>query len=337
MVRGTEAARLCGIAVDHGTRVLSINDPIDTADENWEEDVISACRDHVGHNAHTSKRIKFKLMNRFKKYGGAIPREVYGYHVPDDAKTYDDWQKDPEATPIIREAMRRLRETLNCSSVADWLNSQGIPVGPYCRRENWDGSMVRRFFTNPVLKGMPGRGFKHTIKHHETGRRIAVKNPNGPVYREFPHLAHVDADEFDALKAALEASNARYKRTPLAGDDPLLYRPRKRTAFPGQHARCWYCGRQFTWGGNGMAGNLMCAGARESRCWNSLGFSGEMARLQVVNAITERLCRIDGFENQFVEMIKGASNDLVRIVAAMGRSSANEERLKAEQQNLKTR
>ena len=73
LVRGTEAARLCGIAVDHGTRVIAPNDCIDTADASWEEDVISACRDHVGHNAHTSKRLKHKLMNRFEKFGGATP------------------------------------------------------------------------------------------------------------------------------------------------------------------------------------------------------------------------------------------------------------------------
>ena len=60
LVRGTEASRLIGIAVDFGTRMVSPNDCIDTNDEGWEEDVISACRDHVGHNAHTSKRLKKK-------------------------------------------------------------------------------------------------------------------------------------------------------------------------------------------------------------------------------------------------------------------------------------
>ena len=102
MVRGTEASRLCGIAVDHGTRVLAPNDCIDTAEDSWEEDVISACRDHVGHNAHTSKRLKHKLMNRFKKFGGATPCEIYGYVKPAGARTYDDWQKDPAATEVYR-------------------------------------------------------------------------------------------------------------------------------------------------------------------------------------------------------------------------------------------
>src|SRR5262249_866111 len=69
LVRGTEALRLCGLAVDAGTRVLAPNDCIDTFEGSWEEDAIAACRDHVGHNAHTSKRIKHKKMNRFKKMG----------------------------------------------------------------------------------------------------------------------------------------------------------------------------------------------------------------------------------------------------------------------------
>jgi hypothetical protein len=66
LVRGVEVVRLCGIAVDFRTRVMAANDRIDTV-ESWEEDMIAACRDHVGHQEHTSKRLKHKLMNRFVK------------------------------------------------------------------------------------------------------------------------------------------------------------------------------------------------------------------------------------------------------------------------------
>src|SRR5262249_43671259 len=130
MVRGTEAARLCGIAVDHGTRVIAPNDCIDTPDPTWEEDVISPYRDHVGHNAHTSKRLKQKLMNRFQRYGGAPALPIFGYVKPEGAKTYDDWVKDPEATPVYQEWFQRLRHDQNCSRVADWLNARGVPTGP---------------------------------------------------------------------------------------------------------------------------------------------------------------------------------------------------------------
>jgi len=407
MVRGTAAVALCGLAVDHGTRVLAPNDCIDTAEDNWEEDVIGACRDHVGHQSHTSKRIKHKKMNRFVKFGGATPCEIFGYikldggfdlrlmpsvsdvsGIPTEGKnliiaavvdnglyfrifngdgtmivntdekrltkqarpiealrklleslwarheltsretgrvitavtsivghtsegdiTYDDWRKDPEAEPIYKEWFRMLRETLNYSAVADLLNAKAVPTGPYCRKKKWDGYMVRRITANSLLKGMPGRGYMHTIKHHETGRRISVKNPNGPKYREYPHLAFVDPVEFDELNALLDAKNKGMGRKPSNGNDPRWRVPRKRTRFPGQHASCWYCGSQCVWGGNGRTHSLMCNGSREYRCWNSMAFDGPLAVEKIVAAITAELSRLEGFEDQFRELIEKARRE----------------------------
>jgi len=317
LIRGTEAVRLCGIAVDHGTRVIAPNDCIDTADGSWEEDVISACRDHVGHNAHTSKRLKHKLMNRFIKYGGATAREPFGYVKPPGAKTYEDWLKDESAEAPIAEGRRRLLATLNCSAVADWFNGQQVPVGKYCRRATWTGAMVRRLYRNPILKGQPARGHKHTIKHHETGRRISVPNPKGPVFVEFPHLAFFAADEFDELDQVLLKKNAKHRRPASNGADPRYRVPRKRTRFPGQHARCWYCGRQYVWGANGMSGNLMCSGSREWRCWNSIGFSGALATHRVLAAIKDELYRLDGIDAQFEEMVRLAGLNDTRGLAEL--------------------
>ncbi len=186
IVRGTEAAWLCGLAVDHGTRAIASNDCIDTAGASGEEEVISACRDHVGHNAHSSKRLKQKLMNRFEKLGAATLLPFYGYIKPEDARTYDDWRKDPAATPIYEGWFRRLLADPNCTAVADWLNATGVRLGPYARRKTWDG-MVRRLTRNPLLKGTAGRGFKRTVKHNESGRRISVKKPDGPRFRDCSH------------------------------------------------------------------------------------------------------------------------------------------------------
>jgi hypothetical protein len=309
LVRGTEAARLCGIAVDHGTRVLAPNDCIDTAEDTWEEDVIAACRDHVGHNAHTSKRLKHKLMNRFLKFGGATRVEIFGYLKPPGARTYDDWQKDPGATPIYQEWFRRLGESGNCSAVADWLNQLGVAPGKYCRRPNWNGAMVRRLTRNPLLKGRPGRGFRYTVKHHETGRRVSVKNPQGPQFRDYPALAHVDPTLWDEVNALLDNKNSRYRRRPVGGEDPLARVPRKRTRFPGQHACCWYCGRHCVWGGNGQTENLMCCGAREWVCWNSVGFRGARVACKLVEAVTAELYTLDGFDDQFRDLVRQAGRE----------------------------
>lgn len=158
LVRGSEAVRLLGIAVDHGTRVIVPNDCIDTAEDAWEQDALQACAEHVGHNAHTSKRLKFKLMNRFVKFGGATARPIYGYIVPAYAATYNHWRKDPQTTQFIQEGARLLKQTRNCSEVADWFNQKGVPTGPYCRRQAWDGKMVRRFYSNSLLRACRAAG-----------------------------------------------------------------------------------------------------------------------------------------------------------------------------------
>ena len=187
---------------------------------------------------------------------------VYGYIKPEGAKTYDDWLRDDTATPNIQEGLRRLKLTLNYTAVADWFNEQGVPVGKYCGRKNrklktWSGAMVKRYFSNPLLKGQPGRGFRHTIKHHGTGRRISVPNPDGPFFKDYPHLMHVEPSEFDEVNALLRAKNGKYRHAETNGHDPLWRVSRKRTIFPAQHACCWYCGEIFVWGGNGVAENLM--------------------------------------------------------------------------------
>jgi hypothetical protein len=74
MIRGAYAVRLFGIAVDHGVRVLSPNDDIDTADPNWEEDVMAACRDHVSQSARRrGRRCRRRRSGRWRAGGAGDP------------------------------------------------------------------------------------------------------------------------------------------------------------------------------------------------------------------------------------------------------------------------
>ncbi|MCE9554687.1 MAG: recombinase family protein [Planctomycetes bacterium] len=309
LIRGAEAVRLLGVGVDHGVRCISPNDGIDTNKPTWEEDALAACSDHVRHCAHTSLRLKHKLMNRWIKAGKTSARPIHGIIVPKGATCYDDWQLDEAANENIVAAAKLLHETLDCTATADWLNQKGVPVGPHCRRTNWNGAMVRRYFCNRLLSGRPSRGTMHTIKNHESGRRGSVKNPKGPQYLCYPHLKHLEPEFQDGLIALLAAANAKYKRPNRNGADPRLGVRRKSTRFPGQHSQCWYCQRQTVWGGNGITGNLMCNGAREYHCWNSIGFSGELATRRLVEVVTTQLYRLDGFDDQYRELVQAAVND----------------------------
>jgi len=303
LVRGAEAVRLCGVAVDHGVRVLSPNDCIDTAEDTWEEDVLDACKEHVGHNAHTSRRLKHKLMNRFKKYGGAVALEPAGYVKAPGAKTYHDWIRNENATPTIREGAQILRETLNCAAVADWFNQRGFPTGKHCRRKTWNGPMVRRYYANPILKGFPSRGKRHTVKHHESGRRISVPNPNGPNFHPCPHLAHLDEASFDDLNARLTAANGSRRRKKVDGQDPLLRRPRKRTRFPGQMMYCGICGHLLVYGGHGQNDHLMCRGAHDYRCWNAVTADGPLSARKIAAAVQAEIESLPDFDEAFLTMV----------------------------------
>ena len=350
VVRGAEAVRLLGVGVDHGTRCISPNDCVDTIEPTWEEDALSACRDHVGHNAHTSRRLKQKLMNRFKKFGGAPAHPVAGYVVPPDAKTYHDWRRDDAATPVIAEGFRILGQTLNGEAAAEYFNAvpwnggTGFPPGPYCRRRGsggatvpasrWDGGKALRFYRNRILGGAPGRGHRHTIKLHESGRRISVPNPGGACYIDCPHLAHVDLAEQDALIARLKVRNANLGRKPVNGIDPLARSSRKDSRFPSGPARCWYCGRRCVWGANGVVGGLMCSGSREWACWNSIGFDGALATRAVLDRLSTVLHGLEGFDTQFLDLVRLARQGPCDLQQRRDKLRLDEARLALERENV---
>jgi hypothetical protein len=183
-----------------------------------------------------------------------------------------------------------------------------MPLGKYARAERWDGHSVKRFYENPILKGFPWRGSRHTVKHNETGRRISVRNPKGPTYYQCPHLAHVDPARFDRVNALLREKNKNHARKPIDGTDLRWRVPRKRTRFPGQFATCWYCGRDFVWGGNGVKNDLMGSGARGWECWNSISFNGPLAVKKLVDVILAELHKLDGFADQFSQRVAAARN-----------------------------
>ncbi len=335
LIRGADAVRLCGIAVDHGTRVLAPNDCIDTNDPDWEEDVMDACKEHMGHNAHTSKRLKKKLMNRFRKYGAARADLTFGYVLPEGGKTYFDAQKDPrpEVSEILHEGKALLAKTLNYSQVARFFNLRRAEGGTSRRRGAWTGESIRELYHNPLLTGRPQRGKRTTIKHHESGRRISVRNPRGPVHIECPHLEYFPPEEMKPLWAALEEKNARHSRTRAGGHDPRCRVPRKQTRFPGQFGTCWYCGSHFVWGGNGLKDHLMCVRSREGKCWNSVSFNGALLVRRLMTALFDRLTVVEGFDEQFRALI-GACDRARSVESELKKLRHEEERMAREQKNI---
>ena len=284
---------ICELCADHGTRLIALNDNIDTADSGWEDRSIIASWRHQRSNRDTSERIKRSLNSRFDN-GGALSLPIYGYIKPPDAKSDADLRKDPAAEPVYREWFRRIEEGASFSSIADWLNAEQIPTGPYVDKELWTGTIVGSTTRNPILKGERYHNKRESYRINNPGiYKTRAAAPESRRTRIVSHLAFFSEDYYDRVVALVNQRNAKYKRGEC---DPLPHRPKKRTRFPGQCIVCGICGRSYVFGGHGQTDHLMCDGARAHSCWNGATVDGPLAARKLSELAMEEIESLDGFD-----------------------------------------
>lgn len=302
--RRTRAIDFCEICEDNGTRLMAINDRVDTADESWRDGAFISSWHHERSNRDTSSRIKRSLRNRFMN--GALLTELGPfYDVPAGATSIDQVRKRSGAEEVVLEVFQMLEDGCSYSEVADWLNDvKQIPPGGSSRKKRWDCVLVRERFLNPRLKGLDFWNAKKTIRINKTGRRKQINaDPAETLTRSCPHLAFVDAARFDRLVRLLEMRNAIYRRSPNGAADPLRGRAKKRTPFPGQMLSCGICGRTLVFGGHGRTEHLMCDGARQYVCWNGTTVDGPLAARKIAAAILNLYESLPEFDETFLELV----------------------------------
>jgi DNA invertase Pin-like site-specific DNA recombinase len=302
--RRVHAQLFCEVCEDYGTRLIALNDHVDTALDNWRVLAGFANMRHEMYNADTARRIRRSLRNRFLQ-GGVVQTVVFGYLKAPGAKTDADVRKDPDAEPIYEEMFRRLEDGAGYSEIADWLNGRGVKPGRYARSPRWTSGLVTQLVHNPILKGTRVRNRKVSKRVNETGRRKSVSAPPGErLERHCPHLAFIEPARYDRLIAMLDLRNARYKRKGVDGVDTRRNAPKKRTAWPGQHIDCGVCGRPYVYGGHGQKDHLICRGAAEYRCWNSITADGPLARSKLIAAIRDAVARLPDFDPVLVALVQ---------------------------------
>lgn len=89
----------CEEAQDYDTRVITINDHVDTGRAGWKLSAVFSSLHHEQSNEDTSLRIRRSLRNIFVN-GGAVQCEIYGYVKPPGTSTDDELAKDPAAEPV---------------------------------------------------------------------------------------------------------------------------------------------------------------------------------------------------------------------------------------------
>jgi hypothetical protein len=282
--------------------LIAINDHVDTT-KDWELNAFFASIKGEQYNRDTSKRIKRSLRNRFAQ-GGIVQTVVFGYVKPPGAKSDSDLRKDPDAEPIYDEWFRRLENGETFSDVADWLNGQGILPGPYCRSKRWDCKMVGRVTRNPILKGVRERNRKVSRRKNATGRyRSENADPADLLQRECPHLAFIEPERFDRVQTLLQQRNAIYSPR-KNGVDIRKGRPKRRSEWPGGHVICGICGNPFRYGGLASKRQLLCRGACEYRCWNSLTLNGPIASDKLFDAILDQIELVPGYDAALIDAVR---------------------------------
>ncbi len=299
IIRRLHAHLFAELCCDHSTRLISLNDHVDTALPGWEDRSIFSAWHHERSNRDTGDRIKRTHRHRFDQ-GACLSIPIFGYIKPPGAKSDDDVRKNPEAEPVYREWFRMLNQESLYSEVGDYLNANGVSTGPYCHAKIWDGTMVGRITHNVILKGVRFRNRRKT-RRNSKGKYISIKADQSELrLRRVPHLAFFDEDYYDRVVAKADERNAHYRRKQINDVDPRLNVPRKRTRFPGQMLSCSICGRRFVFGGHGRTTHLMCNGAREYRCWNGSTIDGPLAARKIAAAVFTEIGALPDFDETFL-------------------------------------
>jgi hypothetical protein len=302
-MRRVHAVLFCEACEDMETRLIAINDDIDTCKE-WRLHAFFAAMKHEQSNKDTSLRIKRSLRNRFLQ-GEVVQCPIYGYIKPQGAKNDGHLQKDSAAEPVYQEWFRKLNEGAVFSEIADWLNASGVPIGPYCRAHEWTGPMVGRITRTPILKGIRVRNNRKSKRINKTGKYKSIKaRPEERLERYCPHLAFFEPAYYDRVLAKVNARNAKYRPGGVDGPDVRQNIPKKRTRYPGQSIHCGICGRLFVFGAHGQSDHLMCRGSREYWCWNSLSVDGPLAAQRISGAVLSQIEMMEGFDPAFSELIR---------------------------------
>ena len=300
--RRNYAFTFCELAQDHDTRVIALNDHVDTGRGDWQMNALFTTFKHEASNRDTAHRIRRTLRNRFTQ-GGIVQTTIYGYIKPPGTKSDAELRKDPAAGPIYEEVFRRLEDGASYSEISDWLNGREIPPGPSCRSGRWDSAMVARIVRNPILKGVRQRNRKMSRRINKTGRRRSIDAPPEELLeRVCPHLAFIEPARFDRVNALLARRNARFRRG-KDGIDPRKDVPRKRTRWPGQHLHCGICGRLYRYGGHGQTDHLMCGGAYDYTCWNGVTADGPLAARKLADAVLQAVRALPDFDPAFQTMV----------------------------------
>ena len=310
MARRLHTVLLCETGEDSKTRIVAINDRVDTLVKGWKQNAVFASLRHESYNEDTAYRIRRSLRGRFAN--GKLPlRLIAGYESDGPGCLEQNCHKKPEAIAIYDEWFDRLDRGQSFAQIADWLNEIQFPVGPNVRKADWNGTLVGQVTQNSLLKGLRIQNKRVSERNNRTGRRKSVAADNDDIQkREVPHLAFIEPTRYDRIIRKIKERNARYVNGIAKAANSLTGRTRRDTRWPAQHLRCGICGRNFVLGGHGRKERMMCDGARRYQCWNAMTIDGPDLAMAISDRVRREIVELPEFDANWSEQLRTEANSL---------------------------
>jgi site-specific DNA recombinase len=310
IARRIHAVLLCEAGEDSRTRIVAINDRVDTFVSGWKQNAMFASMRHESYNEDTSLRIRRSLKGRFAT--GKLPlRLIAGYESDGPGCLEENCHKKPEAIAIYDEWFDRLDRGQSFAQIADWLNEIQFPVGPNVRKADWNGTLVGQVTRNPLLKGLRIRNKLVSERNNRTGRRKSVKADDDKIQeREVPHLAFIEPTRYDRILRKVKERNSKYVNGIAKANNSLTGRTRKDTRWPAQQLRCGICGRNFVLGGHGRKDRMMCDGARRYQCWNAMTIDRPDLAMAIADRVRREIVELPEFDANWEEQLRIEASSL---------------------------
>ena len=291
--------------IDNEVRVILIADCVDTADENWEIMMYAASMRHGMTVPETRRRVRQKATYSFSR-GGMVLKVKFGYEKLTREQALSGLHgpvglriaKVTKWTSIIREMKDRVMREESYEQVAQWLNEEGLPPGPYATGGRWSGKLVKELLRDPILSGQRTfRDVVHTL-HYGSGQYRRRRNTVAPELKQYPELAHMTPEEQAELWAVMDARKNGHNQ-PLGPESPLWKKSRSRSLWPNQHATC-ICGALMYGCGDFLkCKNALPGGPRS--CWNHVQVYYPLIRGKVLRWVWDVVEAYPGFRDVLVE------------------------------------
>ncbi|QDV55343.1 recombinase family protein [Rosistilla oblonga] len=312
IARRIQVMILCEEAEDSATRIIAINDRVDTLEsESWRQNAFFATMRHESYNRDTSNRIKRSHRNRFSN-GDMVRQLPAGYIKPHPGATEADCTKAPGAQAVYDEWFDRLERGESFAGIATWLNAIQFPLGMSVKKSKWDGTLVGQTTRNPILMGLREHNRRTAVRVNRTGRRRSVPAPSElRLQRKCPRLAFIVPERFARVMRMLEARNAKYsKGIEAANIRGIRSRgTRNDSRWPSQHVLCGICGRKFVLGGHGRKERMMCDGVRSYDCWHAMTVNQSELAQAVATRVFAEIETLSDFDSDLVRQIHAEADE----------------------------